>query len=411
VAETRDKDQIGHLWQAMKGKLSVARSYRSLPEELRIPSSRLTVGGSIGLGSQAEVFDGTFGGMQVAVKRIKSSSLTSRSRTDLVRELVIMAKTSHPNLVRLLGVCKQPGSLDTVLEFCGGGTLFHLLHIADVDLALWQQHSMALDVAGGMEYLHGFEPPIIHRDLKSLNVLLAEPITSERDTPHVKITDFGFAKMSVSRSMGFSAAGAQPEAAARGFTSVSPPIQSQTLQTSRGPSRSPTRLKTSRGPSLSPSRLKTSTTPSMSPSATPHRAMTAQSIDSGCSFTSMACRQTSKMSCMTPGVGTLQWMAPELHHGSTDYTSKVDVYAFGMLLFEIMCREPPFCDFERAELQELVTTGVRPEVPSDVPRFHMRVAESCWDARPAARPAFDELVLDLQEYGQLKGLDRASTWP
>jgi len=112
---------------------------------------------------------------------------------------------------------------------------------------------------------------------------------------------------------------------------------------------------------------------------------------------------------MTPGVGTLQWMAPELHHGSTDYDSKVDVYAFGMLLFEIMCREPPFCDFERAELQELVTTGVRPEVPSDVPRFYMSLAESCWDARSSMRPPFDELVLDLQEYGQLKVLDGAST--
>lgn len=395
VAETRDTDQIGHLWQAMKGKLSVARSFRSLPEELRIPSSRLAVGGSIGLGSQAEVFDGTFGGTQVAVKRIKSSSLTRRSRTDLVRELVIMAKTSHPNLVRLLGVCKQPGSLDTVLELCNGGTLFHLLHIADVDLALWQQHRMALDVAGGMEYLHGFEPPIIHRDLKSLNVLLAEPVASERDTPHVKITDFGFAKMSVSRWTGLSAAGAQPEAAARGFTSVSPP-----------PVRPPTSQASTRGPSLSPSRL--NRTSSMSPSGTPARAMMVQSIESGCSFASIARRHSSK-SCMTPGVGTLQWMAPELHHGRTDYNSKVDVYAFGMLLFEIMCREPPFCDFERAELQELVTTGVRPEVPSDVPRFHMRVAESCWDARPAMRPEFDELVLDLQEYGQLKGLDGAST--
>jgi serine/threonine protein kinase len=377
----RDKVQMGHLWQAMRGKLSVTRSFRSLPEELRIPSSRLMVGKRIGLGSQAEVLDGTLGGGQVAVKRIESSSLTRRSRTDLVRELVIMAKTSHPSLVRLLGVCQQPGSMDVVLELCRGGTLFHLLHVADVDLALWQQHRMALDVAGGMEYLHGFEPPIIHRDLKSLNVLLAEPVASEHDIPRVKITDFGFAKMSISRWMGFSAAGAQPIRS--GANSNLTPSQ---LMPSRGPSRSPSHLMPSRVPTRVPSNVSTTST-----AASPMNMVHSQS----------------QRSCMTPGVGTLQWMAPELHHGSTDYTSKVDVYAFGMLLFEIMCREPPFCDFERAELQELVTTGVRPEVPSDVPRLHMRLAKACWDARPAMRPPFDEVVHDLQEYGQLSGLDRA----
>jgi serine/threonine protein kinase len=94
-------------------------------------------------------------------------------------------------------------------------------------------------------------------------------------------------------------------------------------------------------------------------------------------------------------------MAPELINGSTNYTSKVDVYAFGMLLFEIMCREPPFVDFDRGELQALVTRGVRPEVPPDVPKFYIRMSESCWDSDPSLRPDFESLILDLQEYGQL----------
>jgi len=383
VAEAPDSAQSGLLWQAMRGRLSVARSFRSLPEELRIPSSRLTVGGRIGLGSQAEVLDGTLGGRRVAVKRIESGGLTNRGRIDLVRELTIMAKTRHPNLVRLLGVCKQPCSLDTVLEFCRGGALFNLLHIADVDLALWQQHRIALDVAGGMEYLHGFDPLIIHRDLKSLNVLLAEPVASEHDTPHAKIIDFGFAKMSVSR-------------AASGFTSVFG-VKSEILQTSTGLSLSPSRVDVARVPRRVPSSVM-SRVPSNSSAAT-----------TGPSPMTMTCRDTPKSakSGMTPRVGTLQWMAPELHHGSTDYTPKVDVYAFGMLLFEIMCREPPFCDFDRADLQELVTAGLRPEAPTDVPSFYMKMAASCWEARPAARPGFDELVLDLQEYGRLRGLSGA----
>ena len=62
-------------------------------------------------------------------------------------------------------------------EFCFGGTLFSLLHEKrSVDLTLRQRYRMALDVAKGMNFLHIQEPQILHRDLKSLNLLLVEPV-------------------------------------------------------------------------------------------------------------------------------------------------------------------------------------------------------------------------------------------
>jgi serine/threonine protein kinase len=58
----------------------------------------------------------------------------------------------------------------------------------------WQQKlKMAKDIASGMYYLHQNEPPIIHRDLKSLNLLLEQPVTGPYDPVSLKITDFGIA--------------------------------------------------------------------------------------------------------------------------------------------------------------------------------------------------------------------------
>mmetsp|Transcript_123697 Transcript_123697/g.200998 ORF Transcript_123697/g.200998 Transcript_123697/m.200998 type:complete len:193 (-) Transcript_123697:91-669(-) len=77
-----------------------------------------------------------------------------------------------------------------------GGTVFDVLHCDDtVELQWNQQLRMCSDVASAMDYLHKFNPQIIHRDLKSLNLLLSKKITSPEDIPLVKVSDFGLAKM------------------------------------------------------------------------------------------------------------------------------------------------------------------------------------------------------------------------
>ena len=82
-----------------------------------------------------------------------------------------------------------------VTEFCSGGCLFELLHNSDLfDLSWPQKGKMLMDVANAMNYLHSPEqgkPTVIHRDLKSLNILLLEPVMTLGDVPHCKVTDFG----------------------------------------------------------------------------------------------------------------------------------------------------------------------------------------------------------------------------
>jgi serine/threonine protein kinase len=308
------------------------------------------------------------------------------------------------------------------------------LHLEDVDLVIWQQHQMATDVARGMGYLHRFNPQIIHRDLKSPNVLLAGPVLSVHDVPHVKITDFGFAKMAVSKWRGSQGGGAPPETGIpsvahtasmfsrmsspsspyRGHASADSDSPKRTGRTSKGEQPIESRKRTGRTSKGEQSIESCGFSGSGQSNESPERrargsvwdssdvVVTASTLSSTLPAVHLGSTIKTGGTAMTAGVGTLQWMAPELINGSTNYTSKVDVYAFGMLLFEIMCREPPFVDFDRGELQALVTRGVRPEVPPDVPKFYIRMSESCWDSDPSLRPDFESLILDLQEYGQLK---------
>merc|ERR1711874_968958 len=106
----------------------------------------------------------------------------------------VLGTVNHVNLVKLLGATENP--LRIVTEFCDGGTVFELVHNGyNVRLCWPQKVKMCSDVARGMCYLHGFDPQIIHRDLKSLNLLLVKPISRESDCPHVKVGDFGVSRM------------------------------------------------------------------------------------------------------------------------------------------------------------------------------------------------------------------------
>jgi serine/threonine protein kinase len=102
---------------------------------------------------------------------------------------------------------------------------------------------------------------------------------------------------------------------------------------------------------------------------------------------------------MTMKVGTPLYMAPELSSGDGGYTGAVDVYAFGMLLFEIATAKRPFSDMKfanRRQFARAVEQGTRPEFLGGEPDECRELIQRCWHHTPTQRPAFSEIIADLR---------------
>ncbi len=100
---------------------------------------------------------------------------------DFQREVSVMSKLQHPNIVRLMGVAFCP--LRMVMEFCNAGDLFHAIGEGSIK----QRLQICMDIARGMDFLHRQDPPLAHCDLRSPNVLL----TRDKAGLHAKVADFG----------------------------------------------------------------------------------------------------------------------------------------------------------------------------------------------------------------------------
>ncbi|XP_031249971.1 serine/threonine-protein kinase-like protein CCR4 isoform X2 [Pistacia vera] len=155
----------------------------------------------IGTGSFGSVYYGILDdGRQVAIKRaevLNTSSRVGGTRLQedkdhaFLNELESLSRLHHKNLVRLLGFCEDCDELVLVYEYMINGTLHEHLHkLEDSPLRSWPTRlKVALDAARGIEYLHEYSvPQIIHRDIKSSNILLDDMWTA-------KVSDFGLSMM------------------------------------------------------------------------------------------------------------------------------------------------------------------------------------------------------------------------
>ncbi|GKV23069.1 hypothetical protein SLEP1_g32850 [Rubroshorea leprosula] len=147
----------------------------------------LLLGAEIGEGSYAVVYRGIWNGSDVAVKVFFGNGYSEGTLEDYKKEIDIMKKLRHPNVLLFMGAVYSPERLAIVTEFLPRGSLFKTLHKNNQVLDNRRRLRMALDVARGMNYLHHRNPPIVHRDLKSSNLLVDRNWT-------VKVGDFGLSR-------------------------------------------------------------------------------------------------------------------------------------------------------------------------------------------------------------------------
>ncbi|XP_020242215.1 serine/threonine-protein kinase B-raf-like [Asparagus officinalis] len=255
----------------------------------------------LGSGTFGTVYHAKWRGTDVAIKRINDRcfagkpSEQEKMRADFWNEAGKLADLHHPNVVAFYGVVLDGpgGSVATVTEYMVNGSLRTALQRNNKMLDQHKRLLIAMDVAFGMEYLHGRN--IVHFDLKSDNLLvnLRDP-----QRPICKVGDLGLSK-----------------------------VKCQTL--------------------------------------------------------------------ISGGVrGTLPWMAPELLNGISSLVSeKVDVFSFGIVLWELLTGEEPYADLHYgAIIGGIVSNTLRPPVPEPCGPEWRALMEKCWSADPSERPSFTEVA-------------------
>ncbi|XP_017287199.1 mitogen-activated protein kinase kinase kinase 21 [Kryptolebias marmoratus] len=179
---------------AASGSVGVPERVPASPTQ--IPFGELVLEEIIGVGGFGKVYRGTWKDQEVAVKAARQDPDEDITATaaGVKQEAKLFSMLQHPNIIKLEGVCLEEPNLCLVMEYARGGTLNRALtgrRIPPHILVNW-----AVQIARGMHYLHEEAVvPIIHRDLKSSNILLLEIIENDdigRKT--LKITDFGLAR-------------------------------------------------------------------------------------------------------------------------------------------------------------------------------------------------------------------------
>jgi eukaryotic-like serine/threonine-protein kinase len=273
----------------------------------------------------------------VAIKLIGHGDPDAASRERFLTEARAAARLAHPNVVSIYRVgTTRDGRPYLVQELVSGTSLDKLVRPSP-----WRQVAeLGLEIARGVAAAH--RRGILHRDLKPANVMLD-------DKGHVRILDFGVAKLSTPT--------APPDVASVvASVAATPRLARGTTALDLDETRDPDGV----APRLPPAAL--AVTASGSPPNSP--ATTAGVI-----------------------VGTPRYLAPELWRGEPA-TPRTDLYAIGVLLFELVTGEVPFPESDLGSLERAVTSTPAPAVGdrATVPAWFAALVDRCLAADPAQRP-------------------------
>eukprot|EP00048_Salpingoeca_helianthica_P018159 m.241038 g.241038 ORF g.241038 m.241038 type:complete len:686 (-) comp23887_c0_seq1:36-2093(-) len=286
------------------------RRRRGSMHEWEIPFADVTLESKIGAGSFGTVYRARWHG-PVAIKLLNLSNPTHAQLVAFRNEVAVLRKTRHTNVLLFIGACTELPNLAIVTRWCEGQSLFHHLHVEGTEFTMLHIMDMAKQTAEGMSYLHA--KSIIHRDLKSGNILLlqAEKERTARTAPVVQIADFGLAM-----------------------------VKGQWLDDAK---------------------------------------------------------------CVCGPTGSVLWMAPEIltmKAGTDPYTIYSDVYAYGIVLYEMLSNCLPYPDCSMEQIIYLVGKGRLSlnfsRIRSDAPFPAMNLMHKCIDRVPANRPVFATIVSVLE---------------
>ncbi|XP_012842358.1 PREDICTED: probable leucine-rich repeat receptor-like protein kinase At5g49770 [Erythranthe guttata] len=192
-AETADRmNDPFALWDPSKNsgavpQLKGAKAFTF--EELKESTNNFSESNAIGSGGYGRVYRGTLAkGQLVAIKRAVQGSM--QGRLEFKTEIELLSRVHHKNVVSLVGFCFDHGEQMLVYEFIANGTLRDSISgKSGIRLDWMRRLRIAHGAAKGIQYLHDeANPPIIHRDIKSNNILLDERLNA-------KVADFGLSKI------------------------------------------------------------------------------------------------------------------------------------------------------------------------------------------------------------------------
>lgn len=171
--EEEDEENVGlHTSPSVASCPGVPQVFRL--SELKDATNGFKEFNELGRGSYGFVYKATLAdGRVVAVKRANAATIIHTNNRDFEMELEILCKIRHCNIVNLLGYCAEMGERLLVYEYMPHGTLYDHLHGGLSPLNWSLRLKIAMQAAKGLEYLHKeLFPPIVHKDLKSSNILL-----------------------------------------------------------------------------------------------------------------------------------------------------------------------------------------------------------------------------------------------